>query len=62
MAQEMRMFTDKLDNLSLIPGNHMVEGKNWYPLIVFWPLHVHAHKIVKCEKKNHVLNYEPKVF
>lgn len=28
MAQEMRMFTDKLDNLSLIPGNHMVEGKN----------------------------------
>lgn len=33
MAQEMRMFTAKLDNLSLIPGNHMMEGKNWYPLL-----------------------------
>lgn len=27
----------KPDNLSLIPGTHMLEGENWLPQVVLWP-------------------------
>jgi hypothetical protein len=35
MAQEIKVFAAKPDNLSLIPGTHKVEGENQRLHIVF---------------------------
>lgn len=31
MAQQVKAFADKLEDLSLILGTHMVKGENWLP-------------------------------
>lgn len=42
MAQLLKVLAAKPDDLSLIPGTHMVEGKNQRPQVVLWPPQVHC--------------------
>jgi hypothetical protein len=41
MAQLLKVLAAKPDDLSSIPGTHVVEGKSRRPQVVLWPPQVH---------------------
>jgi hypothetical protein len=41
MPKSVSMFVTRSDNLNLIPGTSMLEGKNWLLQVAMLP-HVHA--------------------
>lgn len=38
LAQQLKTLASKPGNLSSIHGTHMIEGENYPPEVVFWPL------------------------
>lgn len=41
MTQQVKVLASNIDELSLIPNTHMVEGKNQF-VSDMWHLHTHA--------------------
>lgn len=43
MAQQVKAAVTSPDNLSSIPGTHIVDEKNWLLWVVLWPPHTIAY-------------------
>lgn len=53
MAQQVKAFATKHDDLSSIPGTHIAERENWLSHVVLWAIPTLMHT---CSVHTHTLN------
>lgn len=64
MAQVLGVLAAKLDNLSLIPVIHTMEGENQLTQVVLWPPHMYdgmlTHICTHTNSHIHIINKNDK--